>query len=162
MSFSVVIYGIDLSTNTILPIKVDAYGLLLSGNYGWDGSAWHKNALLWGYSDLKVEQKSILNAIAGFNTLAGTVVPAGEIWHVQAVNGWNDTRIIDRIELSAVINGQAMMLTYAQPTIIGRPIIWTGQITLNAGDYLLAGYNGCTLNDDLYLSYSGVKQQVNQ
>lgn len=63
---------------------------LVVGNYGWDGAAWHKLAMLWGYSD-RWQQTCTGTAVgAGHVIVTTTPVSAGYVYVLQRVALWHN------------------------------------------------------------------------
>ncbi|GAG75277.1 unnamed protein product [marine sediment metagenome] len=55
------------------------------GSWGWDGSQWRKLAMIWGYSG--IWDKDLGGEASGaFYISNSSVIPAGEIWVLQAVS----------------------------------------------------------------------------
>lgn len=131
-----------------------------SQGYGYDGATWRKNALLWGYSDRYAERVSNLNADAGGNILASTVVPAGEVWVIEVISAQDATNNPTSVILQ-VTDGSAYpeMARNNSPTS-GNNTNWYGRVTLKESDKVSVTINGCTAGDDLYMEVWGFKMKV--
>ena len=130
------------------------------GCWGWDGSRWRKLSLLFGYSGPYNEVTSNTNVSAGISDLAGSTVPAGEIWIVQGMlaavisttcsefrfDFWNGT-------------GQIICKQVLTPTS-GQFYDYQGTLILAAGYYPLIRMYGMTAGDDAYLYAWGYKMKV--
>jgi len=130
------------------------------GGWGWDGTQWRKNALLWGYTDRYADSDSDLSAAAGTNVLSLTSVPAGEVWRVASIAAFDGSSNITTLILSLGLGGTTHYLASQPITAAGQLVLWTGDVTLKEGDSIVATFYGCVLNDDLFLSACGYKMDV--
>ena len=143
-------------------VSLDTDENVQSRGYGWVNSAWQKNPLLFGYSAQIFEEKSNTNSPVTLCTLNGTVVPAGEIWIVNAICASNNDRQATAIRIYATIDGKDLMLTDAAPGAVFRYVMWSGQITLKAGDNVNASIYGTVAGDDCYLRYVANRIDIDQ
>lgn len=153
-------------------VKVDTSGNLVAAllanqnvqarGYGWVSAAWQKNPLLIGYSGTGSEEVKNLSAAAGVNVLNGTVVPAGEIWNVYAAHllDVNNATVQDRIGVTVSGVDVVMASTATLAASIYYP--WNGSVILSPGDKIFGVFEGCTLNDDLYMRYAYVRVDIDQ
>ena len=130
------------------------------GTWGWDGTAWRKLNLLWGYYDRILDSVLVADATAGSNVLTFTTVPVGQVWiytTISALNSDTNPSVID--------------VNMYSPTLLVRLMEWvlpganvtvqiSGQFILKAGDTLKVVIGGCTLNDNLYAWAGGYKMKV--
>lgn len=162
MNTAAVLYGIDQATGNIYPVFMDAVGTLKTYAYAhaYVGGAWHKNPLVFGYSDVVNINLVQLNAVAGTNTLAAGAVPAGEIWHLQNISAVNTISAVTDIFLyvAEVANN---ILVQSGARAAGVYALWNGWYTLPPGAIVTAQFTGCTLNDDLYMRAHAVKEYIN-
>lgn len=137
------------------PLKVDTGGQPHVDLFGWQSGAWRKQPLELGYSSWVYQRIVNLNAAAGANTIATPAVPANTLWVITAVeavdNQTNPTRI------SLIINTGVTGCTIRDGAGVGiaRSVTWTGDAVMPSGWYIQAYFEGCTLNDDLYLNAIG-------
>lgn len=130
------------------------------GGWGWDGTRWRKNNLLFGY--VAAIGQDLVNADldAGTNTLSGTAVPAGEVWVVTLVALRYDGTAPSLMWIRPsglpgnppihVVSSVASLQWYPQPT-------W---VVLEAGDKLEGVVLEATATDAFYARYCGYKMQV--
>ncbi|MDP2324162.1 MAG: hypothetical protein Q8N51_09045, partial [Gammaproteobacteria bacterium] len=133
---------------------------LTSGLHGWDGAAWRKLPLLFGYSDTLALEASNLALAAGTNTLDASACPAGYIWVVTSILIMYVGTVPAGI-FTDLISGANTLALYRQfSPVSGAGYDRQGFWVLKAGDYLRCVVTGATLNDDLYLHASGYAQAV--
>ena len=118
--------------------------------------------LIFGYYDRYWERQYTLSATAGTNFLAGTAVPAGEIWVVTSLRGVDVNTSPSSLTLQAYDGTTTIVLARKLSPGINTDVIWSGQAFLKAGDYIQARFDGCTLNDDIYLDIMGYKMKLVQ
>ena len=140
----------------VQPVPAD----LCVANYGWDGAAWRKLPLIWGYSDRYAETVSNLSAVAGVNILLGTVVPPGQVWVVQSIAASDNTSVAGTLTLEVFGAAVEGMVKYDAALVAGAQTVWTGNIVMLENDRVRAVFTGCTLNDDLYLRTWGYKMRI--
>lgn len=134
----------------------------MSKNYGWDGSAWHKLPMVWGYSDVYHEALSDINVSAGTNTLVGATVPAGEVWVVTSIIAYNTTSANSFLSI-IIYNGVTNYnLTRKKDAVANVVEQWIGNVYLEEDDRVRIAFDGCTLNDDLYAFILGYKMKIAQ
>ena len=130
------------------------------GGWGWDGTAWRKQPLIFGYTDRWAEEKFTLTAAAGVNLLTTTAVPAGYIYRVDMVTGVD---LNNAVSIGFYALGAGVAVTFAAYEAMAAGIIkvvFPVGIWLAAGDTLSCAFSGCTLNDDLYFRVWGVQMAV--
>lgn len=130
------------------------------GQWGWDGSVWRKLGMVWGYEDTLAVVKSELSAAAGQNVLDTAAFAAGFVYVVQAIVGIDINSNPSQIRLLAVSSGNFVPLLQTATPGADTPVLWTGHMTLKEGDYIRVRFQGCTLNDDLYVYVLGYKMAV--
>jgi len=114
----------------------------------------------FGYNNRYWERQYTLNAAAGTNFLAGTAVPAGEIWVVTNLRGVNANTNVSALTLQAYDGSTTIVLANKLSPGINVDVIWSGQAFLKAGDYVQARFDGCVAGDDLYFDIMGYKMKV--
>lgn len=120
----------------------------------------HPDNTLFGYHDRYAERVSDLNAAAGTNILQGTAVPAGEVWVIQSIRGVNVNSIPTLVELRVQSATIMAVLEIATPAAANESVLWSGAIFIKEADRTSARFEGCVLNDDLYLDIWGYKMKV--
>lgn len=139
---------------------VSSGGLLFTALHGYDGSAWRKLALVWGYSDVYGEWEQETNVSAGNNTLTFSTVGAGEIWVVTGFSAFCAQTNITRVELRASVGGTAIRIKQAPYGTANQTVDWAGVLVLKEGDELTVLFTACSLNDDIFASAWGYKMSI--
>lgn len=130
------------------------------GGWGWDGTAWRKLPLTWGYTDRYAEIKSNLNCVAGVNYLSFAAVPAGEVWKVTAITFVN-TVTDPGVAYATLYDGSTAFNIYSKSSPGANVYVSVVcDVTLKAGDRIRVGFNGCASNDDIYAWVIGSKMAV--
>lgn len=155
------IFGVT-SAGVLVPVQVDANGVVSAANHGLVGGSFQKDPIRLGYSGLAVETITDLNATTGANTLTTTVVPAGEIHIVEALSCRDNDNATTRVMFWVSVDGTNVIIKFEATAAAAAWIIWTGAITLNPGDSITASWTGCTLNDDLTLRYTARRIDIDQ
>jgi hypothetical protein len=145
-----------------MTLKVNSDGEIVeaSHNYGWDGSAWRKLPLVWGYSEQYLEIESASGVASGTQSLNLSTVPSGEIWVVSIISAWATAATIDRISLRLrdgvdqyVFEEQAYDTAYL--TVSAR-----GPFILQEGDSMRATFVNCSGGEDLHAYANGYKMLI--
>jgi len=133
---------------------------LTPGICGWDGSAWRKLPLVWGYSSRWNQQIKEYNASSGEDSLVTATVPAGEVWVLQNASvQWSGTSCV-LLELQANHGVLGTRLYVQRTPVSGQWELWRGNLVLAAGDYVQAYFWGLTALDNLLLDVSGYKMKI--
>lgn len=130
--------------------------------YGWDGAAWRKLPLLWGYSESLEEERVDTNASVTSDFLIGTVVPAGEVWIIDAVCAVDVTTNITLIRFAVDTAIGGVFFHAAAPGAADEYVYWDGHLTLAEGKKIIAFFSGTVAGDDIYLRYSGYKMLITE
>jgi len=133
---------------------------LVVAAHGYDGAAWRKQPLIWGYTDRIVEAVVVADATVGTNYLALGVVPAGEVWVIEAMSGTDDTTVPTGV-LFGAYNGSAWLwMKQVAAPVVSVYADYQGVLRLKAGDNCAVVFLGCTLNDNLYANFVGYKMSI--
>lgn len=130
------------------------------GVWGWNGTAWHKLPLLFGYSEPFYFSDRDTNATADWDTLTTGAVPAGEIWIVTSISARDDNSNITQIAIFHSDGVSNNIVAQVFPTVAEQCVIFTGWLVLSKDDTIWAGFTGTVLNDDIYLNASGFKMKI--
>lgn len=133
---------------------------LTPGIEGWDGSAWHKLPLLWGYSSIYNESKQDLEAASPNDTLVTTGVAAGHLHVLEVVSAFNNTSLSTSILLAVTSGGISATFLPTYSPAAGYRCVWVGKLVLAEGDTITAFFNGVTAGDDLYMRLHGYKMKI--
>jgi len=145
-----------------MTLKVNANGEIVeaSRNYGWDGSAWRKLPLVWGYSERYVERELNTNADAGTNTLTFTTVPTGEVWYIMGGLAYNSTSAFDQLSWIHRGTGTPILMRRVVSPAQDEEIVLLAPVVLKPGDYLQAEFKGCTAGDTIATFAWGYKMKI--
>ena len=130
------------------------------GTWGWDGTQWRKQGILFGYRATVNESISNTNANAGINALNSATVPAGELWIIQLIGAMNVNTACSRIAFFVYRTPTEYPVLDQVTCTANVWVTWAGNVVLKTGDYLKAYFLGCTAGDDIYLRYLGYKVSV--
>ena len=133
---------------------------LVVGTHGWDGAAWRKLPLVWGYSDVIRETVGTTTAAADTNHLDGSEVPAGEVWVITSISAVNQTTAITRIVARTYEAPDYYDITSLESPAIFEYLNWSGFIPVGAGDRVRVSFYDCVLNDDIYMTVRGYKMKI--
>lgn len=132
---------------------------LLSGVHGYISGAWRKQPLVFSYSTNYLERVFTLSAAVGANTLTLTAVPANTLRVITNLTAFNNT---SPTTFTDVDTGAGSPLLAVVGALTARmPLIWSGWVFMAAGQACRGYFEGCTLNDDLYLDAVGYDMTLN-
>lgn len=149
-----------VTTPADVEIKQTTAADLTPGVMGWDGAAWHKLAMVFGYSDRYSEAESEDDVSAATHYLSFSTVPDGEVWVVTAYTAYCTTANPTSVRLGVIQGGVEIMLAQQKPVTAGLLLAMSGQLILKKDDYLRAGFTSCALNDDIRAFACGYKMKV--
>jgi len=135
-------------------------GAIKQAGLGWDGSAWHKLVMLWGYSDRYAESASNLSMPAGISNVNCTAVPAGEVWKVSGATIVVISATCSEFRPAFDAGGVTIPISNVLAPVSGQLYPFVFDATLKAGDFMLGRFYGMTLNDDAYVIVFGYKMKV--
>ena len=115
---------------------------------------------LFGYADTIRVNESKIGSLPGTIILESDVVPAGEIWVMGKVHGWNSVSVIVALVLGVVVAGTDILITTVMSPAIAQEASFDGQVVLKEGDKLRLTAWGCTSGDNVYLIAHGYKMLV--
>ena len=139
---------------------VSSGGRLFTALHGWDGSAWRKLPLIWGYSDRMEESVSDTETTTADEEVSTTPVPAGEVHVVQAACVRWIGASCTGIQIQAVGGGTYAMLYETLSPVSGSWYMWSGEMVLKQGDRFRAPFTGLTAGDNIYLRVWGYKMKI--
>lgn len=117
------------------------------------------NNLLFGYNDVYRDFDSDTNAGAGTILKTLAAVPTGEIWVLQHVVAYNDTRGA-RILLRIKAGADRYDLKDETSAGAGVRVIWDGEIVMYPAEQIEVAFLGTIAADDLYWGARGYKMVV--
>jgi len=132
----------------------------IRGLWGFDGFVWRKLQLLFGFGGVVEEGLLDDNLDSGTNYLAGSVVPAGEIWIVQNASIQYVGTAPDELHIRVAGLADLIRLFYEGSPASGAWYCWGGTCIIQEGDWLVAQVVGATAGDTLYFRYAGYKMEI--
>ena len=155
-----VIKTLVLDTGALPVTETNPLTLLQAQAYGYVGTAWQKQPMMFGYSDILRIREVEPNAVVGTNTLDSDAVPAGEIWIVTMLRGYDATSAISSSNIGVLTSGTTYSVDDKIAPGAGVTANYDGFVVLQEGDLIRWRGWGCTLNDDLYLVALGYKMDI--
>jgi hypothetical protein len=141
-------------------LNLDASGSAGVNQHQYDGSAWRKSNMLFGYNDRYAERVYEPNLAAGANTVYGTTVPDGEVWIVTTFIGQCVGATITILVFGSNNDVYPIPVVVQQPPVTGQWYVWTGTLVLKAGDRIYGYVAGATLGNDLDIRALGYKMNI--
>ncbi len=114
-----------------------------------------------GFESIVEEEVENLALAAGTNTLSGTPVPSGKIWKITQLS-FRYTGTVTSVALTPQVVGLAgnLRLNFIKPPVSGTWYFWSGNVYLQAGDYIALVITSATLNDDAVINYAGLQMNA--
>lgn len=134
---------------------------LKMAQHQYDGAAWRKSNLLWGYNGLVAEAVDDEDLGADTQYLNGTTVPAGEIWVLSTVTGAVASGTAVNLFFTIISNGVTMHVFSDPSPTSGQWYVSTGQFVLGYQDYVQLQIQSCTAGDVARMRYGGYKMKLN-
>jgi len=134
---------------------------LLVGQHQYDGSAWHKSNMLWGYNAWWAESLGGVATGANYSANSDTV-PEGEVWVCQAISIRNSSRAAANVAFSVYLNGGTrIFINFTAASAQYIPVVLTGTFTLAEDGYINVAVGGCQVGDVLDGGLIGYKMKLN-
>jgi len=112
---------------------------------------------LFSYAEDYREAVSSLGVAVGEQWVNGSIVPAGEVWVVTAVNAWNATTANTRIDIASFRAAAHCSIKSVIPAAAYAPCAWAGHVYLVEADRISVRFFGCVAGDNLYVGIHGYK-----
>lgn len=141
-------------------LDLDASGRLSANAYHYDGSAWRKSNLLWGYHDTVAELVRDSSADAGTNTLTATAAASGEVHVLTAIAAVNYNTAMSRVRIFAYVDATTRVVYGKESPGAGEVVVAPNPIYLGPGDYVLCYFYGCTAGDTIDFAIHGYKMDI--
>lgn len=115
--------------------------------------------IIMAFDDVMYTYKT-LTAAAGTNDYTTPLVPAGEMWLLQAIGIFNIDHNPGMVKVTVIngIGGVDVLSAVAPGT--NTPVCWSGNIWMKEGGYLWCRQTGCTAGDTLWTRGVGYKIKV--
>jgi hypothetical protein len=127
------------------------------GLWTFDGTVWRPQNQLLAFRDTKQLDGTISDAVAGLNTSNLTAVPAGEVWVITNVIGWNDNHAMTSASIVLVGHEGGVYIDMLASPAAKTALKYAGNVVLRATEYLRFYFYGCTLHDAIVANASGYK-----
>jgi len=131
------------------------------GIWGHDGTQWRRLNMLWGYYGAYAERAQNTSLPAGSSAVNMTLVSSGYVRVVDNIAFLCISATITAAYLEATIGGTTVVLDVQPAPVSGTWYILHPHVTLAAGDRILLGITGATLNDDAAIDACGYQMRVN-
>jgi len=129
---------LSVAVNNDAEVHQTAPADLAAGAHGWDGSAWRKLPLVWGYSEEWGEQKIGTAAGAGNATTHTVAVPGGYVYVLSALAIIQTSGAAQRVYAQLVRGVLAIALVDEATATSGQSYCWHGHVPLKEDDYVEA------------------------
>jgi len=127
---------------------------------GWDGSAWQKLGLLFGYYDDYLERIS-KTATAGNNTVSSTVVPANEIRIINSIVARNaNTNVLEVFSIHDGSTGFNVYRKTQNSLSDGVAVATCSNLVIKSGNRFDVTFVSCTAGDSLSVFITGYKMKI--
>ena len=130
------------------------------GAWGWDGTKWRKNPLIWGYSDAYCVRLAEDDADAGVNVLSADAVPAGIVRTITSIVCLDENTAITYLQSGFSRGATFILIGRYYPTAAGEVASWVCNIVLKEGDILSLTFAGCGALDNLRAYFSGYDMSI--
>lgn len=115
---------------------------------------------IFSYEDVKREVKANTDCVAGYNLLTGTAVPAGEVWKITGGHILNNINNSGVTQLAVNLSGSNYQILNKATLTAAVAEMFFSEIYMIEGDYFVCHFYGCTVGDDIYMAYHGIKMKV--
>lgn len=128
--------------------------------HGYDGSAWQRLGLLWGYSDRWGEYLGETKSGDGQYSRTTAVVPPGYVYVVQAAYIKNETAARGPMYFRAYDGGIYHPVVGVLAPAQNQIVTLSGPFVLKAGDAMNLAQDSCLNNDTMVAGVWGYKMKV--
>lgn len=135
-------------------------GLLHTALHGWDGAAWHKLPMVWGYTDRLFKETSSNTGAAGARSLSIIHNVVGEVWVLEQVAAQNANTAPTRIIIETTDGATGIPLVDGGVLTAGRWTTWHGRLTLKKDDVVNVLFVDCALDDTVFLRARGYIMKI--
>lgn len=132
----------------------------LAGNCQYDGDAWVKSNLLWGYYDRIVVRVADLDSAAGERDLDSPAVDPGEVHFITSVYCVNQTSNPSFIAQIVLDNGGTYNIKRVVTPGAGNSVENSQPVILKEGDKIRGRFGGTMLHDLIVMDIVGYKMKI--
>jgi hypothetical protein len=108
----------------------------------------------------QVYQKLSTSAPSANFTLVGTAVPAGWLYVIQVISGYNASRASTAEIFYFHIGVDNLFVASRAPGATTTPLVWNGGFVLKPGDTVRLDFTGATVGDVILAGYGGYKMVI--
>ena len=130
------------------------------GTWSWDGTLWRKQPLMLGYSDRIYEWVSTVSSGAADTQAISAVVPAGEIWIIQAASAMHTDTTARALYLGPRAGATFIQLGRNPAATTLLMLQCVSPMVLKEGDSFLSGVSQLLTGKVVYLGYWGYKMSI--
>jgi len=143
-----------------MPITDPNQQYFKDGGWGWNGTAWVKLGVVWGYSDRYAERFDDTAVGASDITQTFATVPAGEVWVITGFSAYAKQTNVTFVYMIANCGVFPLELVVNPYTTAYVGLVAPSPIILKAGDFLRVIWYGCILGDTVRSAANGYKMKV--
>lgn len=150
------------SQDVDVEVKQTASADLVPGIAGWNGSAWHKLPLLWGYSAQLLEDLGGTKSGDGTYNATSTAVPANEL-HVltlASITNLTGARAEATIFVAIPTNFARLATTFTPAQY--EPTVFSGHLFLAPGNKVSVTQGSCLDSDVIRAAIAGYKMKLTE
>jgi len=133
---------------------------LMAATHGWDGAAWRKLPLTWGYSDRWVQPVQGAASGAGDASASTTAVAGGYVYVLQALHASHTAAANKSLSVYLHNGGAYIALLENLTAVPGTKYTWTGEAVLKEGDTVYAEVVAPGDTRIVYLRVWGYKMKI--
>lgn len=133
---------------------------LTPGICGWDGAAWRKLPLMWGYSETYYEAESQVTTGVGDYTLTASTVPNGEVWVITNVLAFNQATVNSFIALKVYDGANTFEFRRKAGPAVDEEVIFNGSLALSSGARVRGVFYGCGATETITMHLFGYKMKI--
>lgn len=111
-------------------------GRLYTAIHGWDGAAWHRLPMVWGYSDRWADTDEYTMLADATYSRTTAAVPAGYVYKLEVATFYNATGTRGRADIDVFHAADPFYLAWHTAPPQWQPLVWTGSLTLKEGDQI--------------------------
>jgi len=155
-----VVKALVLDSGALPVTESDPLTAIQAQAYGYIGSAWQKQGMIWSYADSYIDRQIAANVAAGDVYLSFTIVPEGEVWVITSFTTYSEQGNTTLLYMSfftattdyliKVVNAPEAYVTYSMD----------GVLILKEGDRLRVRYEDASVGDDFAAFAVGYKMKL--
>jgi len=116
--------------------------------------------VIWGYKDVFEDNASEIDVDPGYNTLEHTAVPAGYVYHLEAITVINSAHTSPNVRCYIRRADVSYYFHVFQTVVATVPQSHAPWLTLKEGDEVWVQFAGCVQDDNIYSTIVGYTMKV--